>query len=38
MLRRSAAVGLRNKSGGYLDEFGDPGLPKGVMTELMAKG
>ncbi|QRK07217.1 DUF1552 domain-containing protein [Archangium violaceum] len=31
-----SAVGLRNASGEYLDDFGDPSLPKGVLPELMA--
>lgn len=30
------AVGLRNQSGGPLDDFGDPGLPKGLLDELKA--
>lgn len=30
------AVGLRSASGGDLDDFGDPGLPKGILTELKA--
>jgi hypothetical protein len=31
-----AAVGLRNAAGGPLDDFGDPGLPKGILSELHA--
>jgi len=31
-----SAVGLRNAAGGYLDDFGDPSLPKGVLSELIA--
>jgi len=30
------AVGLRSQSGGDLDDFGDAGLPKQVLTELLA--
>src|SRR5690606_9911597 len=30
-----SAVGLRN-GGGYLDDFGDPGLPRGLLDELIA--
>ncbi len=31
-----SAVGLRNSSGNYLDDFGDPKLAKGVLSELIA--
>ncbi len=31
-----AAVGVRNASGGMLDDFGDPSLPRGVLPELLA--
>ncbi|MFP2898025.1 DUF1552 domain-containing protein [Corallococcus sp. 4LFB] len=31
-----AAVGLKNAAGGPLDDFGDPALPKGLLTELLA--
>lgn len=31
-----AAVGLRNAAGGPLDDFGDPNLPKGLLSELKA--
>ncbi|MBZ4412809.1 DUF1552 domain-containing protein [Myxococcus faecalis] len=31
-----SAVGLRNASGGNLDDFGDPALTKGVLSELIA--
>lgn len=30
------AVGLRNGNGDYLDDFGDPSLPKGILDELLA--
>ncbi len=30
------AVGLRNAAGGNLDDFGDPALTKGVLSELIA--
>jgi hypothetical protein len=29
------AAGLRTAAGAFLDDFGDPALPKGVMTELL---
>lgn len=31
-----SAVGLRNASGEHLDDFGDPSLPGGVLSELLA--
>jgi hypothetical protein len=31
-----SAVGLRNAAGEYLDDFGDPSLAKGVVSELIA--
>lgn len=31
-----SAVGVKNASGGLLDDFGDPSFPKGVLPELMA--
>jgi hypothetical protein len=31
-----SAVGLRNAQGDYLDDFGDPSSPKGVLSELLA--
>jgi len=31
-----AAVGCRNESGGPLDNFGDPGLEPGLITEMLA--
>lgn len=31
-----SAVGLRNAAGGNLDDFGDPALPRGVLSELIA--
>lgn len=31
-----AAVGLTNADGGPLDDFGDPELPKGILSELLA--
>ena len=31
-----AAVGVRNAAGGPLDDFGDPDLPRGLLTELLA--
>jgi hypothetical protein len=31
-----SAVGLRNPSGGPLDDFGDPGQPQGLLQELMS--
>ena len=30
------AVGLTNTEGGPLDDFGDPSLPKGTLSELIA--
>jgi len=30
-----SAVGLRNGAGEYLDDFGDPELPKGILSELL---
>jgi hypothetical protein len=30
-----SVVGLRNAAGGPLDDFGDPSLPRGVMSELL---
>ncbi|MFP2924777.1 DUF1552 domain-containing protein [Pyxidicoccus sp. 3LG] len=31
-----SAVGLKNAAGGHLDDFGDPALTKGVLSELIA--
>jgi hypothetical protein len=31
-----SAVGLRRSNGDYLDNFGDPSLPQGIHTELLA--
>jgi len=31
-----SAVGVRNAAGEYLDDFGDPMLPKGILSELLA--
>ena len=31
-----AAVGVTNDAGGPLDDFGDPSLPQGLLTELLA--
>jgi len=31
-----SAVGLRNAEGDFLDDFGDPALPRGILSELMA--
>jgi hypothetical protein len=31
-----SAVGLRNAAGDYLDDFGDPSLPKGVLDDIMS--
>jgi hypothetical protein len=31
-----SAVGLRNEAGGYLDDFGDPDLQSGVLSDVMA--
>lgn len=31
-----SAVGLRKSDGSMLDDFGDPSLPKGILTELIA--
>jgi hypothetical protein len=31
-----SAAGMRNASGDYLDDFGDPASPKGVLQELLA--
>jgi hypothetical protein len=31
-----SAVGLRNAAGEFLDDFGDPASPKGVLSELLA--
>jgi hypothetical protein len=33
----AAAVGVKNASGQPLDQFGDPSLPQGHLTELLAK-
>ena len=30
-----AAVGCKNAAGGPLDDFGDPGLAKGMISEIM---
>ena len=32
----ASAVGLRNEAGEYLDDFGDPGLQSGVLSDLIA--
>ena len=31
-----SAVGLRNEAGGLLEDFGDPELQSGVLSDLMA--
>jgi len=31
-----SAVGLRNAEGDVLDDFGDPGLPGGLLPSIMA--
>lgn len=31
----ASAVGVRNASGGFLDDFGDPSLPRGLLDELL---
>jgi hypothetical protein len=31
-----AAMGCKNAAGGPLDDFGDPSLPKGLLTEIIA--
>jgi hypothetical protein len=31
-----SAVGLRNANGDYLDNFGDPSLPQGIHSDLLA--
>lgn len=31
-----SAVGLRKGNGDFIDDFGDPGLPKGILSEMLA--
>lgn len=34
----ASAVGVRKSDGSYLDDFGDPSLPKGLMSEIVSNG